>query len=128
MEKLSKEQEKVLKKALDQIGLEKPSPDFLSNVMDAIEIQGQTTSPLIGKKGWILLVFVFTVSLGLLAFYPEEGSALFDTVFSYRFEFAQNLFKEFKISKTLAMGIALLGLFLFQVPLLLKMTHRERTF
>ena len=128
MEKLSEEQEKVLRKALDQVGLEEPSPNFLSNVMDAIEVQAKSTSPLIGKKGWMLLAFVFIVSLGVLVFYPEEGSTVFDTIFSYRLEFAQNLFQELKIPKTMVMGMALLGLFLFQVPFLIKMTSRERSF
>ena len=126
MEKLSKEEEKVIKNALDQVGLEEPSQGFLSNVMQAIEIESKITSPLVGKKGWMLLVFVFAVSLGVLALYPQEGSALFDRVFSYRFEFAQNLFQEFKVSKTLVMGISLLGLFLFQLPFLIKMTNKQR--
>ncbi|WP_422859455.1 hypothetical protein ACOKFD_00485 [Flagellimonas sp. S174] len=127
MEKLSKEQEKVLKTALDQVGLEKPSQDFLSNVMNTIEIQQKVTSPLVSRKGWLLISLVFILSLSMLVFYPEEGSSFFDMVFSYRAAFTKNLFQRLKISKTLAMGISLLGLFLLQLPLLIKMTSRERT-
>nr|WP_298997882.1 hypothetical protein [uncultured Allomuricauda sp.] len=127
MEKLSKEQEKVLKTALDQVGLEKPSQDFLSNVMNTIEIQQKVASPLVSRKGWLLISLVFILSLSLLVFYPEEGSSFFDMVFSYRVALTENLFQGLKISKTLAMGISLLGLFLLQLPLLIKMTSRERT-
>ncbi|PRX55440.1 hypothetical protein [Flagellimonas meridianipacifica] len=127
MEKLSKEQEKVLKTALAQIGLEKPSEDFLSNVMDAIEMQEKVTTPLISKKGWLLITFVFALSLSLLVFYPEEGSVVFDMVFSYRAGFVEKLFQGLEISKTMMMGICLLGLFLFQLPFLIKMTDKERS-
>lgn len=126
MEKLSKEQENVVKSAFKHVGLEKPSNDFLSNVMDAIEVQEQVTPPLISKKGWILIASVFGLSMSIFVFYPQNGSAIFDTIFSFRANFTENLFDGFQISKTMAMGISLLGLFLFQLPFLIKMTHRER--
>ncbi|MEM9076724.1 MAG: hypothetical protein AAGC43_06785 [Bacteroidota bacterium] len=128
MEKISKEQEKALKTAFDQIGLEKPSHSFLSHVMEVVEAKEKNVTPLISKKGWFLIVLVFATCLSLLIFYPKEGSAYFDMVFSYRTDFFQNLFQGFKISKTMVMGISLLGLFLLQLPFLIKMTGRERTF
>ena len=126
MEKLSKEQENVVKSAFEQVGLEKPSNDFLFNVMDAIEAQEHVTPPLISKKGWILIVSVFALSMSIFVFYPQNGSAIFDTIFSFRADFIENLFDGFQISKTMVMGISLLGLFLFQLPFLIKMTHKER--
>jgi len=128
MEKLSKEQEKVLKNAFDQVGLEKPSKDFVANIIGVVETQEKMITPLISKKGWLLMVFVFALSMSVFVFYPQDGAIIFDTIFSYRADFMENLFQGFQISKTMVMGISLLGLFLFQLPFLIRMTSKERVF
>lgn len=129
MEKLSQKQEENLKSIFHEVGLEKPSKDFVSNIMNVIETSENTvkvSKPLISKKGWVLIISVFVISCGALLFYPGQGSDFFNTVFTYRADFTKKAFQGFEISKTLVMGIALLGLFLFQLPFLIKMTSKER--
>lgn len=126
MEKLSNEQEKVLKTAFNELGLEKPSENFVSSVMEAVKAKQSISAPLINKRGWAVIVLVFLTCFSLLAFYPKEGPIFFDMVFSNRTDFFQSLFQGFKVSKTMVMGISLLGLFLLQLPFLLKMMNRER--
>ena len=127
MEKLTEEQEKFLKTTFDELGLEKPSPDFASNIMKVVEEKSSISAPLVSKKGWLMIVLVFLTSLSMFLFYPKEGSIFFDMVFSYRTDFFQDLFQGFQIPKTMVMGISLLGLFLVQLPFLIKMMNRERT-
>ena len=127
MEKLTEEQEKFLKTTFDELGLEKPSPDFVSNIMKVVEEKSSISAPLVSKKGWLMIVLVFLTSLSMFLFYPKEGSIFFDMVFSYRTDFFQDLFQGFQIPKTMVMGISLLGLFLVQLPFLIKMMNRERT-
>ncbi len=129
MENLSQEQDKKLKRAFSEVGLEKPSPDFISNIISEIELQrtsGIVVKPLISRKGWVLLFSVFAICGSVLGLYPEQGSSLFDMLSSFRTDFLKDIFQGLKISKTMTMGISLLGLFLFQLPFLLKIVNKER--
>lgn len=76
MEEPYKESEQVTKDWIQEAGLEKPSPAFEMNIMERIDFQSslQKATPLISKKGWVL-VAVFIVLCGVLLYvFPIELS------------------------------------------------------
>ena len=130
MDKLSRREEDQLKKAVQKVGLEKPSAQFTANVMSALEhkmVKHLKPAPLLSKKGWFIIIFVFTAWCSLIFFYPKEGIELFDQILQFRMSFAQNIFEGVQISKTMVFAISLLGLFLLQLPFLMQLVNKQRS-
>ncbi|TAI48316.1 hypothetical protein [Flagellimonas allohymeniacidonis] len=130
MDKLSSREEEQLKKAVQKVGLEKPSMEFTANVMTALErkmVRHIKPAPLLSKKGWSVIILVFVVCCSLIYFYPKEGIELFDQVRQFRLGFARNIFEGVQISRTMVFAISLLGLFLLQLPFLMQLVNKQRT-
>jgi hypothetical protein len=122
MDKQSEKLDKLTHQLINDAGLENPSSDFFSNVMD--EIENKTSSqpivyqPLISLKMWLLLIALTIIVLALLQFFPGINSGAI-----YQLPSLNNLsFKlpEIHLSKTAIYGIGFLSLFLIQIPFLKK--------
>nr|WP_299342082.1 hypothetical protein [Allomuricauda sp.] len=129
MDKLSSKEEDRLKRAIDEVGLEKPSKMFTTNVLNVIQrkmVEYSQPAPLISKKGWALVIFIFAGCCSLFLFYPNEGIQWFRTLEQLNAQFPQGLFDGIKISKTAVFAISLMGLFLLQLPFLLQLVNKQR--
>lgn len=122
MEKQSKHFDKITHQLINEAGLENPSPDFFSNVMDKIEVKNASQpivyQPLISIKMWILLFVITIVSVVLLMTFP-----IISTNTIYQIPSLSSLsfdIKEIKLSKTVIYGLGFLSLFLIQIPFLKK--------
>ena len=130
MEKQSKNIDRITKKIIKDAGLEQPSADFFSNVMEAIESQSTSPSivyqPLISKKVWILLFALTAAVLVLLFIFPvfSETSLINPITIPEQFKFSFNL-PEMKLSKTTIYGVGFLSLFLLQIPFLKRQLNNS---
>jgi len=130
MEKQSKNIDRITKKIIKDAGLEQPSTDFFSNVMEAIESQSTSASmvyqPLISKKIWMLLSALIAVVLVLLFIFPvfSETSLINPITIPEQFKFSFNL-PEIKLSKTTIYGVGFLSLFLLQIPFLKRQLNNS---
>lgn len=122
MDKQSNKIDKLVHQLINEAGLENPSAEFFSNVMDKIETQKASQSiaykPLISVKMWMLLISITIVSIVLLMYFPIINSSSF-----FQFPSLSSLsFKlpEIHLSKTAIYGIGFLSLFLIQIPFLKK--------
>lgn len=115
MEKHNMEEE-FFKKIVKEAGREKASPDFLKNVMSAIEAK-QTSSlvykPLISRNVWFVLVVIICFSI--------FGLFLITTDYSLNWNFGfMNYISVPKInlSSTMLYAIGFVSLFFLQIPFL----------
>jgi len=121
MEKQSKNIEQITKNIIKEGGLHQPSPNFLSNVMETIEVQKLNESivykPLISKNMWLVLAVFLGVVAILLFLFPvfSETSLLSQLVIPEEYKFT---LPELHLSKITIYGIGFLSLFLFQIPFL----------
>ena len=128
MEKSNKEIEKSIYKLVKDAEVEQPSPNFLSNVMDAVSkqtVEQIEYQPLITKKVWFALAASIVIGIVLLNIFPSDSAGyLSQYSFIDTLSFNINL-PEFKASKTMIYGIGFLGLFLLQIPFI-KHYHNKR--
>ena len=120
MEEQYKKEEIIIKKLISEAGLDTPSPDFRTSLMQRIE---QSTSkkiqytPLISTKTWWILGMLVICGITLIYMIPFENSA---SRFTLPIDDLGSFIPEIKISKTFLYATIFLGLFLFQIPLLKK--------
>ena len=130
MEKQSENIDRITKKIIKEAGLEQPSPNFFSNVMEAIESKSASPSivyqPLISKKMWGILSVLTAVVLVLLIVFPvfSEASWISEVTLPEQFKFEFN-FPELKLSKTAIYGLGFLSLFLLQIPFLKRQLNNH---
>ncbi len=130
MEKQSNNIDRITKKIIKDAGLEQPSSDFFSNVMEAIESQSVSPSivyqPLISKKVWMALFALTAAVLVLLFIFPvfSETSLINPITIPEQFKFEFN-FPEMHLSKTTIYGIGFLSLFLLQIPFLKRQLNNS---
>lgn len=121
MEKPYSSLEKATKKWVQEAGLEQPSAAFSANVMKAISEKKKISTayqPLITKRGWLVVVGVFVLSVLLLLFIPTSEFSLFDSLQTPQLPAFNNPFDNWKVSKTFVYAIGFLLLFLVQIPFL----------
>jgi hypothetical protein len=122
MDKQSKKIDKLAHQLINEAGLENPSSDFFSKVMDKIEAKKVSQlivfQPLISKKAWLLIISFTIVVITLLTIYPIiDEFSLFQLPSLSHLSFK---FPEIHLSKTAIYGIGFLSLFLIQIPFLKK--------
>ena len=128
MEKQSNIIDKITKNIIKEGGLHQPSPNFLSNVMEAIDVQEVIEpiayKPLISKKIWIALTFFTGVIVTLLFLFPvyTETSLSSQLLIPEEYKFT---FPELHLSKITVYGIGFLSLFLFQIPFLKRQLNNS---
>ena len=114
--KIDKKTQELIKEA----GTYKPSADFLSNVMSAVEISAKKVAykPLISKTTWFIICALLLAWMVVFYVYPSSYSSVFKSAeLTNKLSF-ENPFSGFELSKTLAYGLGFLGLFLVQIPFL----------
>ena len=120
MEEQFKNIDKLTEKLVKDAGIHKPSANFLSDVMLAVNQTAikQEYKPLISRSTWFIIGTLFAGSFVALYFYSSPELQLLQDI---------NLFEklsfkvpvlEFQIPKTMVYAIGCLGLFLFQIPFL----------
>ena len=122
MDKQSNKNDKLIHNLINEAGLDNPSADFLSKVMDKIETQKVTQpivfQPLISKRMWLLIVLFTIVALVLLSVYPIfTESTLYQLPKWNKFSIQM---PEIHFSKITIYGLGFLSLFLIQIPFLKK--------
>jgi len=127
MEKQSKNIEQITKRIIKEGGLHQPSPNFLSNVMEAIETQSISQSivykPLISKTMWTILFAITVLMLVLLFVFPVTPLFSQFTIpegFNFKFNFP-----EIHLSKTTIYGVGFLALFFLQIPFLKRQLEKS---
>ena len=122
MDKQSNKIDELAHQLINEAGLENPSADFFSNVMDKIEVKSVSQpivyQPLISVKMWLLLISITIVSIVLLMYFPIINSSSFFQLPS--FNYLSFKLPEIHLSKTTIYGIGFLSLFLIQIPFLKK--------
>jgi hypothetical protein len=122
MDKQSKRIDKLTHQLINEAGLENPSANFFSKVMDKIEVkkvsQPIVFQPLISKKAWMLIISFTIVVIALLTIYPINNEfSLFQLPSLSHLLFK---FPKIHLSKTAIYGIGFISLFLIQIPFLKK--------
>ncbi len=127
MDPLSKKEDDILQKWMDEAGLETPSPSFTDRVMQAVgkkTVSKTIYKPLIGKKGWWMVAAAFVLCVGWLYFYPM-GEISYLNEISVKGPEIKNPFENLKVSRTTLYAIGFLGLFLLQLPLLKSLINKQ---
>ncbi|NQY07696.1 MAG: hypothetical protein HRT68_16250 [Flavobacteriaceae bacterium] len=105
--------EDLVSKMIKEGGLEKPSVDFTSNLMNEITIQKTVYKPLISKTVWVFIILAF-LALGaflLLNSNQKESLGWFDGM--------TLSLAECKVSKTVLYATTFMSLLLLlQIPIL----------
>ena len=120
MEEQYKNIDRLTEKLVKEAGIHKPSSNFLSNVMLAVEQKSvkQAYQPLISRTTWLVIGILTVVLTLVLYIYPfVELSFISDLQLSEKLNF-QNPFSGIKFSKTTVYAVGFLGLFLIQIPFL----------
>ena len=90
-------EDKKLTSILKSSSIEKPSKNFVSTVLNTIEIKNQVTyKPVINKKAWFIIVTILISLVLYIIFYdsPTETTSVFSSVTSYIDSF-NNVFSNF---------------------------------
>ncbi|MBV1923991.1 MAG: hypothetical protein KUG68_08195 [Flavobacteriaceae bacterium] len=111
----------------ENAGIKQPSPNFLSNVMEAVSkqsVEQKEYQPLISKKVWYTLAAAIVIGIVLINIFPSDS-----TGFLAQYSFTDYLnfnfsLPEFKVSKTMIYAIGFLSLFLLQIPFI-KYYHNK---
>lgn len=116
-----------IEKLIKEVGLERPSSDFLSNVMNQVETSTIEESivykPLISKKAWMVIGSIVFICLSMMLFMSGgEGESLFDKInlTPIPFEGFKNPLAELTLNKTTSYGIIFLILLFFVQVTMLK--------
>jgi hypothetical protein len=120
MEEQFKNIDRLTEKLVKGAGIHKPSANFLSDVMSAVNKTAikQEYKPLISRSTWIIIGTLFGTSFIALYFYSSpELSILQDLNLFEKISFKIPV-SEFQVPKTAVYAIGCLGLFLFQIPFL----------
>lgn len=110
---------KELNSLLKRTAIEKPSYDFVANIMDQVAIQKEIQyKPLISKKAWFIISVTIVVLLlsVFLTDAPKESSSLLNKVSPYLDQAHQvftNPFKNIAFSPLLTMSLLCLSSMLF---------------
>jgi len=121
MENSPKEIEKLTQQWVQEAGIEKPSVDFVHNVMDAINTSASKPKvyrPLISKRGWSLIAALFVASLVVVYFFPLGEFRYLETIDLSKLPSIQNPFDGMNVSKPMLYAVGFLALFLVQIPFL----------
>ena len=131
MEKQYKDIAQLVKEA----GLEKPSLDFLQNVMNSVEITSKKTTtttayqPLVSRRGWVVVcLFVASILTGLLLS-ADSGSSILEPLnlsLPY-FKDIKNSFSSFTLHATTMYGTVFAAL-LFVVQITILKRRIDKTF
>lgn len=123
MDKQSRE-ELLLGRLMEDIGLEKPSSAFSANVLKAITAKkaNKEYKPLITKKVWVGVGFLFLLSIGSLYFMTLDQTLVIDLNFDpgYYLNFPQVEF-----SRTMIYAIGFVSLFFLQIPFLKNLIEKQ---
>ncbi|MAM27921.1 MAG: hypothetical protein CMC13_02770 [Flavobacteriaceae bacterium] len=128
MEKPYKKDEQTFRELMQMGGTEKPSKNFASKVMLAIQAEKEPVkaTPLVSLKGWIVLVFIFVASSALLYYFPIEN-ALFSKNMTQSFSNFNEMMSSLKMSKGMWYACLFLSLFLVQLPFLKRFLDKQRS-
>lgn len=119
-------EELLLKKLITEAGLERPSPEFFSKVMNAIEAKPKmliSYEPLISRNVWAVLFVASIVSI--------VGLVFLTTDFSWKWNFGFMRYisvPKIQLSTTMLYAIGFLSLFFLQIPFLqnyMKSQYRQ---
>lgn len=127
MEEQFKNIDKLTEKLVKEAGIHKPSPNFLNNVMSAVEQKSvkRVYEPLISRSAWLVIgVLSVTLLIVLLIFPFVQLPFISDLQLSQKLDF-QNPFSAIKFSKTTVYAVGFLGLFLIQIPFLKRLSERK---
>lgn len=128
MEEQFNNMDRLTKKYVKDAGVHKPSGDFLSNIMTAIEEKkshANVYQPLISKRAWWIIGVVALASFVILFLYPTSSISYLNEIDLTKNIAFENPFQDIKFSKTLVYGIGFLGLFLLQIPVLKRFSEQS---
>ncbi len=119
MEKQSNREERLIKKLLNEVGTEKPSADFKSKIMMAVERKTAPIppyKPLIPQAVWFMITGVVIIAIAGLSYINSDLSIdLSANINIPKFDMP-----ELHFSKTMQYAIAFVALFFLQIPFLKK--------
>ena len=122
MEEQFRNIDRSIEKLVKDAGIHKPSVNFLSDVMSAVNKTAikQEYKPLISRAAWFIIVTLFAVSFVTLYFYSTPELSLLQDLNLFEKLSFEIPTSEFKVPKTMVYAIGCLGLFFFQIPFLRK--------
>ena len=121
MEEQFKNIDRLAEKLVKDAGIHKPSVNFLSDVMSAVNqtaIKKLEYKPLISRATWFVIGTLFAASFVALYFYSTPQLSLLQDVNLFEKLSFKIPISEFQVPKTAVYAIGCLGLFLFQIPFL----------
>ncbi len=120
MEEQFKNIDRLTEKLVKDAGINKPSANFLSDVMSAVNQTAikQEYKPLISRATWFIIAALFAASIVTMYFYSSPELSLLQDLNLFEKLSFEIPTSEFKIPKTMVYAIGFLGLFLFQIPFL----------
>ncbi len=124
MEKQYNREEELVKKLLNEAGAEKPSADFKSRIMLAVEAKKpiKAYQPLIPIFIWYILGGIMISSVAGLYFIYADMS------FTWNIDLQIPKFPDvprIDLSRTMQLAIAFIALFLLEVPFLKRFVDRQ---
>lgn len=124
MEKQFNREDELVKKMLNEAGIEKPSAAFKSRIMMAVENRKPVTvyTPLIPKFVWYIVTGCLITAVGVLYIMYADVSL------SWSFDFRIPQFIELpsiRLSQTMQYAIAFVALFFLQIPFLKRFVDRQ---
>lgn len=119
--------DRILKHAIGAVTPESPGENFVSTVMQKIELISQKRSakndPLISWKGW-LLIGIISATMFSLVFLTDTSSISLDTISKYYDDFVASYLSMF-LSRLFGVSMVILAiLFLIQIRLVISRIDR----
>ncbi len=130
MEEQYKHLDQSTRAIIKEAGTYKPSADFLSNVMSAVEVIAKKKGykPLISKNSWFVICTLLLTWMVVFYVYPSSYSSVFKSSIDLTNKLSfDNPFSGYEISKALVYGLGFLGLFLVQIPFLKRYMEKKVT-
>jgi len=128
MEKPSKKIDSYTESLIKEAGLQQPSTDFFTNVMNAIEAekapQPIVYQSLISKQAWMVLLVASVMVISFLLMFPSSSEYTLNLP-NLHFEKLSFHLPELHFSKITIYGIGFLGLFLIQIPFLKRQLNKS---
>ncbi len=120
MEEQFKNIDRLTEKLVKDAGINKPSANFLSDVMSAVNQTAikQEYKPLISRSTWFIIGTLFAALFVALYFYSTPELSLLQDLNLFEKLSFEIPTSELKVPKTMVYAIGFLGLFLFQIPFL----------
>lgn len=127
MEEPSKHFDQTTAKWVKEAGLEKPSFDFTTQVMQKVAAKNITVAPksLIPRWGWLVIAAFFVGAIVLLYGNQPSQPGLIEGYLADKSLAIENPFKGMAIPKTFFYGVGFLALFLLQIPFLKKQINKN---